>query len=1243
MLCLVPLYLFFAAAAAASLSLPALHLRERCNPPHVPRWPVFFIHIAAKEKSDLSMAERCAIESAAAQLPPRPVVFVVDNDVGTCEAEPILSLLSSASNIWIVRLDAPSLFAPHRALANWYNSGIWDTETEEKKNHLSDAVRLALLHRYGGTYLDSDMLLLHRSALARIGSPAVGLEAPWVLNNAVLAFPPRHPFISAAITEFASTFRSDWWGFNGPRLVTRVWAALAASAMHTNLTLHAPAALYPVAYGDAAALFQYFDSGGGGGRRGARAAVASPLCAAHTLHLWNKVSGPALNAASGSISCSSSSAFAATLLGRVMAGVCPRALGTLLAHCDAMAHQAGDARLQSWRGALHCTQHVEPHGIAAVPAPLQPVQGSSIPLALTRSSFTFSVWVRGPAPIVARRAAAAAAASMALPQALGLSVSCPPSAPPEVDGGAKNGADDACHLAISSFQHAKPLLLSSPLVPGRWHYIVVVARSDGDGSRGSSGGAVVELHKDGLLQLQATGSDGDSIDGDGSSLRRVPIMDGKRAAARLPAKVTLQRLDIAALAASGALVSGASLSLTSAFDSSALAEAHNAQRAAFEPPPLALDGGELLALVHPDWRGVRHAHYRVPQFARCSFEIRALTRSDGADALLDRIVAASSLRTLVINGVLDGSADFARRVRAARPDVDVAVVVHSAPSSPDHALEASHIAAVVQASQPRADGAPSAVSRIGFLKAGMSALFTGLGVCGYELSNFPPSPIPEPPNFLPAQLPPLLPPQDNGRALDAAASPSAPPSARAMALRAKEAAAVAARPDALHIFIPGLGESKNVATQLLAACALDGVIIHLVAESSVPYLRACPAPVLVHGELPAPDFAALLARMDVVMYVSLTECSPGVLLESIAAGVPCLTGPTSPIYDGDADLSDLLIVRAPDDPSAIRAALSRLIAVLRTGSSDASGAAVALRPRLLALAAAAAARAARLWDVFMNGRNAAEHCPPPDAPPGAYNPLSMSSGDVGAVGAGESAGEKLGHRSLQASYSYSYSFSYTASSTPSLTPAPAMPSSSYSFSTSPAPAPSQTQTRSYTPLPRSYSYSYSPSPSPSSAAPMSQTGRACASDADCAGTTPSACRHGYCCSPSAVIAGCRACLAVTGTCAQYSPGDECSSRFECGTGLCLGGCCCSAGVALISGCLSCLCGANVSGTDASSYEMQAGKCASGGISGGAAFIGAAAFVSNYSCPSSSVGVLTGLSLRTTNMPRNGSLSRTSGM
>uniref|UniRef100_A0A6S9V4Q1 Alpha 1,4-glycosyltransferase domain-containing protein n=1 Tax=Chrysotila carterae TaxID=13221 RepID=A0A6S9V4Q1_CHRCT len=116
-------------------------------------------------------------------------------------------------------------------------------------SHLTDVLRLALLYKEGGVYLDSDVLLLRPFRLADVPTThaslapaaatapmrnAIGIESytgsSWspfrnhVLNGAVLVFPPSSPFLWNAMDEFARTYNPKLWGWNGPELLTRVHA-----------------------------------------------------------------------------------------------------------------------------------------------------------------------------------------------------------------------------------------------------------------------------------------------------------------------------------------------------------------------------------------------------------------------------------------------------------------------------------------------------------------------------------------------------------------------------------------------------------------------------------------------------------------------------------------------------------------------------------------------------------------------------------------------------------------------------------------------------------------------------------------------------------------------------------------------------------------------------------------------------------------------------------------------------------
>ena len=104
----------------------------------------------------------------------------------------------------------------------------------------SNLLRLALLYVQGGTYMDTDVIILrsHDEAFAGGGggSGAVkeernasaieplprdgAIAAP---ENNVIPFPkPHHPFVAAALNNFMRHFNGTVWGNNGPRVLKRI-------------------------------------------------------------------------------------------------------------------------------------------------------------------------------------------------------------------------------------------------------------------------------------------------------------------------------------------------------------------------------------------------------------------------------------------------------------------------------------------------------------------------------------------------------------------------------------------------------------------------------------------------------------------------------------------------------------------------------------------------------------------------------------------------------------------------------------------------------------------------------------------------------------------------------------------------------------------------------------------------------------------------------------------------------------
>lgn len=88
--------------------------------------------------------------------------------------------------------------------------------------HYSELVRLAALYKYGGIYLDSDIIVL--GSLSSLNN-SVGKEGQLAgdsLNGAVMAFRRHSPFILECLREYYMTYDDTRLRWNGADLLTRV-------------------------------------------------------------------------------------------------------------------------------------------------------------------------------------------------------------------------------------------------------------------------------------------------------------------------------------------------------------------------------------------------------------------------------------------------------------------------------------------------------------------------------------------------------------------------------------------------------------------------------------------------------------------------------------------------------------------------------------------------------------------------------------------------------------------------------------------------------------------------------------------------------------------------------------------------------------------------------------------------------------------------------------------------------------
>lgn len=125
--------------------------------------------------------------------------------------------------------------------------------------NLSNLLRLALLYKYGGTYIDADVMVLRSFSKLRntIGAQNIDVKTgKWSrLNNAVLVFDKKHPLLLKFIEEFALTFDGNKWGHNGPYLISRVVSRVSGRP-EFNFSVLPPSAFYPVDWRGIRSLFR---------------------------------------------------------------------------------------------------------------------------------------------------------------------------------------------------------------------------------------------------------------------------------------------------------------------------------------------------------------------------------------------------------------------------------------------------------------------------------------------------------------------------------------------------------------------------------------------------------------------------------------------------------------------------------------------------------------------------------------------------------------------------------------------------------------------------------------------------------------------------------------------------------------------------------------------------------------------------------------------------------------------------
>ncbi|XP_057367573.1 lactosylceramide 4-alpha-galactosyltransferase-like [Daphnia carinata] len=177
-------------------------------------------------RSDLSLRQTCAVESAAKHNPDRPVqVFMTADRLEY--SSPWLEVLQHYANVTIVVMDMKSYFAS-TPLERWYNEGEWRASIH-KIVHLSDYVRVLTLLKGGGMYMDLDYVTIKRLDEELLWNFLLFETADMKLvTNSVLHLERGHRLIGEMIQRLVKYYDANEYMWHGPSMVSTVMSRTCA-------------------------------------------------------------------------------------------------------------------------------------------------------------------------------------------------------------------------------------------------------------------------------------------------------------------------------------------------------------------------------------------------------------------------------------------------------------------------------------------------------------------------------------------------------------------------------------------------------------------------------------------------------------------------------------------------------------------------------------------------------------------------------------------------------------------------------------------------------------------------------------------------------------------------------------------------------------------------------------------------------------------------------------------------------
>lgn len=183
---------------------------------------------------NLTARQACAIESAAVTNPDFDVFVLfasptyLQNEVPYGVVESILKY----KNVFLRNCN-PWKFTKNTPAERFFQKGeIF--KSKHSVAHVSDLLRILTLWRWGGTYLDLDIVM--KKSLANVPQNFAGAPTYNIVANGVMNYESKgygHYIADLILKEFVTKYRKNEWAYNGPLCVTRI---LTNKICHTSST-----------------------------------------------------------------------------------------------------------------------------------------------------------------------------------------------------------------------------------------------------------------------------------------------------------------------------------------------------------------------------------------------------------------------------------------------------------------------------------------------------------------------------------------------------------------------------------------------------------------------------------------------------------------------------------------------------------------------------------------------------------------------------------------------------------------------------------------------------------------------------------------------------------------------------------------------------------------------------------------------------------------------------------------------